>query len=79
VEAVILTLSAGVVGIIIGSVISTLVALVARYLGYNWDLVISLTSIFLACGVCILIGLVFGYYPARRAARLNPIDALRYE
>ncbi|MFA5076705.1 MAG: ABC transporter permease [Patescibacteria group bacterium] len=78
-ESVILTLSGGVFGILIGSGISALVAGVASYLGYNWDLVISPFSIILACSVCILIGLGFGYYPAQRAAKLDPITALRYE
>ncbi|MBP8618100.1 MAG: hypothetical protein KBI15_02620 [Candidatus Pacebacteria bacterium] len=40
---------------------------------------ISLYSIFLAVGVSAAIGIAFGYYPAKRAAALNPIDALRYE
>jgi len=40
---------------------------------------ISFNSILLAFGVSAAIGITFGYYPARRAANLNPIDALRYE
>ena len=78
-ESVILTLTGGVIGLIIGVIVSYAVALIARGQGYNWDFVISLGSVIFAIGMSSLIGIVFGMYPARRAARLNPIDALRYE
>ena len=78
-ESVTVTLFGGVIGIIIGSLISALVAVIARYLGYNWDLVVSPSSIMMGFGVAFLVGLVFGSYPASRAAKLNSIEALRYE
>lgn len=78
-EAVVVTLSGGVVGVIFGVLVSLLVATVARELGYQWDFIISYVAILLSCSISILIGLVFGVYPARKAAKLNPIEALRYE
>ncbi len=78
-ESIILTLAGGVIGIILGILISYLVALGARMAGYDWSFVISLVAILLAVGVSIITGVVFGLYPATKAARLNPIDALRYE
>ncbi len=79
IETIVISLGGGLIGIVLGSVISGLVALVANYLGYKWDFIITPGSIALATGVSIAIGLAFGLYPARKAAKLDPIDALRYE
>lgn len=78
-ETIALTFLGGLIGIAIGAVVSFLVFFVARYLDYKWDLVITPQSIILGFGVSVLIGLIFGYYPAKRASKLNPIVALRYE
>jgi len=73
-EAMLLTLVGGLLGIGLGKVIG-LVA--AKFLDITP--VITLESVLLAVGVSSAVGLVFGIYPAAKAARLNPIDALRYE
>lgn len=73
-EAVTLTLIGGGIGVALG----WLAAYVVTSLGVL-QTSISLSSILLAFGVSAAIGIVFGYYPARRASRLNPIEALRYE
>jgi putative ABC transport system permease protein len=73
-EAVTLTVIGGVVGIILGWV-ATLA--ITKFTGTLCE--ITSTSVLLAFGVSGAIGIVFGYYPARRAAQLNPIEALRFE
>lgn len=73
-EAVMLTFTGGFLGIILGWILSLIVT---KFAGIAAS--ISLSSVLLAFGVSAGIGLVFGYYPARRAARLNPIEALRFE
>jgi len=78
-EAIALTLIGGIIGLIVGSLLSYLTAIIVRSLGYRWDFVISIFSIVIAIGLSTLIGIIFGYYPAKRASRLSPIDALRYE
>jgi len=79
IETCMITLMAGVFGIILGTVVSILVAIVARNMGYGWDLVISIPSIIMGCVVSVGIGLVFGILPAKKASELDPIEALRYE
>ncbi|MFA5995306.1 MAG: ABC transporter permease [Patescibacteria group bacterium] len=73
-EAVMLTFTGGIIGIALGKLVAVLVT---KFL--STATAVSLSSVALAFGVSVAIGIVFGYYPARRAAKLNPIDALRYE
>lgn len=79
IEAIVITLFGGCLGIIFGSVMSASIALIVQYLGYNWTFSISSQSILLGVSVSSIVGLVFGYYPARKAAKLPAIEALRYE
>ncbi len=74
VESVALTVVGGIIGVLFGALIAWAVTAFASIATS-----ISLTSVLLAFGVSATIGIVFGYYPARRAASLNPIEALRYE
>lgn len=73
-EATMITFIGGIIGLIFGCFISFAIS---KFTDISTS--ISLWSVFLAFGVSALIGIVFGYYPARRAARLKPIEALRYE
>jgi len=73
-EATTLCLLGGVIGIVLGSSISMIMALVG-----NWPTTISLVTILTSLAASAFVGIFFGYYPARKASRLNPIEALRYE
>ncbi len=79
IETVMITFIGGLIGIILGVFISFVVAKIAQGMKYNWDFVVPISSILLGCFVSIGIGLIFGISPARRASKLDPIEALRYE
>jgi len=74
VESIVLTLTGGVLGVLLGIGVSLIIT---KTMGL--PSVISITSISLAVGVSCLIGIIFGWYPAHRASKLQPIEALRYE
>ena len=74
VEAVTLSVIGGFIGIVLGVSTALLIAKLA-----GWPTALSVTAIILAAGFAAIIGIFFGYYPARKASRLLPIDALRYE
>jgi len=74
IESVILTFAGGLIGMMIGILASYIIS---RFI--NLPFTVTLGSVVLAIGVSAAIGIVFGWYPAQRAAKLQPIEALRYE
>ncbi len=74
VESILLSISGGSIGIVLGVLASKLISSIM-----SWPVVITTSSVILSFAVCSAIGIFFGWYPARKAAGLNPIDALRYE
>ena len=79
VEALIITIIGAIVGIVVGALISYFIFLVANYYGLNWVFSIPVRAYGIALAFAIIFGLGFGVYPARKAARLDPIEALRQE
>jgi putative ABC transport system permease protein len=74
IEAVVMSLIGGAMGIVVGVAASLLIALTA-----GWPILVSGQAIAGAALIAMAIGIFFGYYPAQKAARLDPIEALRYE
>jgi len=73
-EAVVLSLAGGVIGIVLGMAAAFLLTAAA-----GWATTISPASVLLAVAFATFVGIFFGFYPAKRAASLNPVEALRYE
>jgi putative ABC transport system permease protein len=73
-EAALLSFLGGVIGIILGWSMSYVITLYA-----GWKTIVSIFSVILAFGVSAAVGILFGFYPARQAALLDPIESLRYE
>jgi putative ABC transport system permease protein len=74
IETTIITVSGGIAGTIVGIALSRLVAYLA-----GWSTIVTVTSVVVACLVSVTVGIVFGLYPAVRAARLDPVQSLHYE
>ena len=74
IESTMLSVSGGVIGILLGYLASSIIASLM-----GWPVVVTTQSVVLSFLVCSAIGIFFGWYPAKKAAGLNPIDALRYE
>ncbi len=74
IESTVLSLSGGLIGILLGFAATYIVQLATE-----WNTVITIPTVFISFGFAGLVGIFFGFYPARKASGLNPIDALRYE
>jgi putative ABC transport system permease protein len=79
IEAILVTIAGGLVGIAFGSVLGWLISVIASSAHLAWAFSVPIYAIVLAFGVSAAIGIFFGVFPARSAARLDPIEALRYE
>ena len=73
-EAIMLSVTGGVIGILLGEALGLIIAH-----ALSWPPVVNESSIIISFSVCTVIGVFFGYYPALKASRLDPIEALRYE
>ena len=73
-ESVLISMGGGLLGIAFGFFLAWLIARTAE-----WKTIVTTSSVVIAFGVSVFVGIVFGIYPAMKASRINPIDALRYE
>ena len=74
IEAVIISIMGGIIGVLLGVGASMAIKFIA-----GWPVYIQPWSVILSFAVCSLTGMFFGWYPARKAASLDPIEAIRYE
>jgi putative ABC transport system permease protein len=78
-ESILITIIGGVVGVVIGVIVSYLIKLGATQAGFSWEFSIPIRSFVVALGFSTVFGILFGVYPARKAAKMDPIEALRSE
>jgi ABC-type antimicrobial peptide transport system permease subunit len=74
IEASVLSISGGIIGVILGVSAATIVSKLA-----GWSVIVTTSSIIMATGFSAAVGIIFGFWPAKKASELSPIEALRYE
>lgn len=79
IESILITIIGGVVGIIVGVLVSYLISVGANYSGLDWKFSVPLKAYVVALSFSFIFGVAFGAYPARKAARMEPVEALRNE
>ncbi len=79
IESATISFLGGAIGIIFGIAVSFLASVIVNSMGYNWQFLISIDSIMVAVSVSVLIGIIFGLYPSLKAAKISPMEALRYD
>ncbi len=78
-EAVVISVVGGLTGMILGTLISFLLALGARYFGLDWVFSVPIKAYIISFSFALIFGIAFGVYPAKRAAKMEPVEALRKE
>ncbi len=79
IESSFITLFGGFIGILFGILLSFIAAVIIPKLGYDWQFLVPFSSVIIGFFVSLVIGIVFGLYPAIKASRVSPMEALRYE
>lgn len=79
VESVMLTMTGGIIGVLMGVIMSVVIGFLAGFFVDGWGIYVPASGIIAGVIVATIVGIVFGVYPARHAAALDPIEALRYE
>lgn len=78
-ESILITIIGGIVGVVVGVLLSFLISFGANAYGLDWRFSIPMQAYFVAVGFSLVFGVFFGVYPARKAAHMDPIEALRRE
>lgn len=79
IESVLITMVGGIVGMMLAVLLIILIFGIARYNGFTWPFAVSVPAIVLAVAFSSAIGIAFGYFPAKRASELQPVDALYHK